>query len=215
MSALDNFSHYIPLVIAFLTGVAGPLMVAYVKYRLSLKRNIQLARRRKDFNVTIDLQQKVNKSLNDIQQKHNLDRVWVAQFHNGGNFYPGNKSMKKISVTFESTKPGISSDILKLQSIPVSFFSSVLQVMNTDQLSYVVDTTGLNDDNAFKDFWVKRGVRRSYLFPIMCLEGGFIAILGIDYVNRDGFLPEGLYREFELEAKLLSGYIATVSVEKT
>ena len=205
--------HIIPLAVAFLTGVAGPALVTYIKHKLNLKKAVELLKRRNDFNLTIDTQQKINKTLNEIQQKHGLDRIWIAQFHNGGNFYPGNKSMKKLSVTFESTKPGISTDILKLQNLPVSFFSSVLQIMNTEQIGYVVETEN-SHDNAFADFWVSRGITRSYLFPVICIEGGFIAVLGVDYINRDDKLPVELYEDLEIEAKQLSGYVAIVSVEK-
>ena len=209
---IEGFS-IVPLAVAFLTGVAGPALVTYIKHKLNLKKAVELLKRRNDFNLTIDTQQKINKTLNEIQQKHGLDRIWIAQFHNGGNFYPGNKSMKKLSVTFESTKPGISTDILKLQNLPVSFFSSVLQVMNTEQIGYVVETEN-SHDNAFADFWVSRGITRSYLFPVICIEGGFIAVLGVDYINRNEKLPVELYEDLEIEAKQLSGYVATVSVER-
>ena len=209
---IEGFS-IVPLAVAFLTGVAGPALVTYIKHKLNLKKAVELLKRRNDFNLTIDTQQKINKTLNEIQQKHGLDRIWIAQFHNGGNFYPGNKSMKKLSVTFESTKPGISTDILKLQNLPVSFFSSVLQIMNTEQIGYVVETEN-SHDNAFADFWVSRGITRSYLFPVICIEGGFIAVLGVDYINRNDTLPVELYEDLEIEAKLLSGYVAIVSVEK-
>jgi hypothetical protein len=209
---IEGFS-IVPLAVAFLTGVAGPALVTYIKHKLNLKKAVELLKRRNDFNLTIDTQQKINKTLNEIQQKHGLDRIWIAQFHNGGNFYPGNKSMKKLSVTFESTKPGISTDILKLQNLPVSFFSSVLQIMNKEQIGYVVETEN-SYDNAFADFWVSRGITRSYLFPVICIEGGFIAVLGVDYINRDDKLPVELYEDLEIEAKQLSGYVAIVSVEK-
>ena len=209
---IEGFS-IVPLAVAFLTGVAGPALVTYIKHKLNLKKAVELLKRRNDFNLTIDTQQKINKTLNEIQQKHGLDRIWIAQFHNGGNFYPGNKSMKKLSVTFEATKPGISTDILKLQNLPVSFFSSVLQIMNTEQIGYIVETEN-SHDNAFADFWVSRGITRSYLFPVICIEGGFIAVLGVDYINRDDKLPVELYEDLEIEAKQLSGYVAIVSVER-
>ena len=209
---IEGFS-IVPLAVAFLTGVAGPALVTYIKHKLNLKKAVELLKRRNDFNLTIDTQQKINKTLNEIQQKHGLDRIWIAQFHNGGNFYPGNKSMKKLSVTFEATKPGISTDILKLQNLPVSFFSSVLQIMNTEQIGYIVETEN-SHDNAFADFWVSRGITRYYLFPVICIEGGFIAVLGVDYINRDDKLPVELYEDLEIEAKQLSGYVAIVSVER-
>jgi hypothetical protein len=212
ISSFVSIDHA-PILIAFLTGIVGPAIITYIKYFLSLKKIKDINRRRSDFNITIDTQQKINDTLNDLQSKYDLDRIWIAQFHNGGNFYPGNKSMKKMSATFESTKPGVSTDFMKLQNLPVSFFSSVLQRMNENQSGVIIETDETND-NAFKDFWLHRGVVRSYMFPIICLEGDFIGVLGVDFNNKSGSLSDELYRELENESRILSGYVAIVSIEK-
>jgi len=206
-------SEMVPVLVAFLTGIVGPMVLLYAKHLLNLRKEKDRSKRRDDFNITISVQQKINSTLNALQSKYDLDRVWIAQFHNGGNFYPGNKSMKKLSATFESTKPGISTDLMKLQNLPISFFSNVLTEMNDTQSGVIVETDG-SHENAFKDFWLHRGVHRSYMFPIICLEGDFIAILGIDFNHIDGRLSDELYKELEGEAKLLSGYVAIVSIEK-
>jgi len=206
-------SDFVPVMIAFLTGIIGPALVVYIKYVLSVRKIRDISKRRNDFNITIDIQQKINDTLNKLQSKYDLDRIWIAQFHNGGNFYPGNKSMKKMSATFESTKAGVSTDFMKLQNLPVSFFSSVLQRMNENQSGVIIET-GETSDNAFKDFWLHRGVIRSYMFPIICLEGDFIGVLGVDFNSDIGKLSDELYMELEVESKILAGYVAIVSVEK-
>lgn len=206
-------SETVPIFVAFLTGVLGPLIILLTTYFLNSLKVKNKNRRRDDFNITISVQQKINYTLNNLQERYDLDRIWIAQFHNGGNFYPGNKSMKKLSATFESTKPGVSTDIMKLQNLPISFFSNVLTEMNETQSGVIVETEGVRE-NAFKDFWLHRGVHRSYMFPIICLEGEFIAILGIDFNDTHGRLSDELYKELENEAKMLSGYVAIVSIEK-
>jgi len=206
-------SDFVPVMIAFLTGIIGPALVVYIKYILSIRKIRDISKRRNDFNITIDIQQKINDTLNKLQSQYGLDRIWIAQFHNGGNFYPGNKSMKKMSATFESTKAGVSTDFMKLQNLPVSFFSSVLQRMNENQSGVIIET-GETSDNAFKDFWLHRGVVRSYMFPIICLEGDFIGVLGVDFNSDIGKLSDELYMELEVESKILAGYVAIVSVEK-
>lgn len=206
-------SETVPVLVAFLTGIVGPIVLLYFKHLLNSRKERDKTRRRDDFNITISVQQKINSTLNHLQSRYDLDRVWIAQFHNGGNFYPGNKSMKKLSATFESTKPGVSTDLMKLQNLPISFFSKVLTEMNDTQSGVIVETEGAHE-NAFKDFWLHRGVHRSYMFPIICLEGDFIAILGIDFNDTDGRLSDELYKELENEAKMLSGYVAIVSIEK-
>ena len=213
MSETKFLVEYLPIVAAFLTGIVGPAVVTYIRYILNVKKLKETHKRRDDFNITINTQQKINTTINELQSKYELDRIWIAQFHNGGNFYPGNKSMKKLSATFESTKPGVSTDFMKLQNLPVSFFSSVLTRMNETQSGIVIETDD-NNDNAFKDFWLHRGVVRSYMFPIICLEGEFIGILGIDFNNSSKTLSHELYDELENESKILAGYVSIVSVDK-
>ena len=211
---MPEYIHFIPLMIAFLTGILGPVLLVFVKYKL-FKSNKQLERRKTEFKHALEIQDKVNSSLNQLQSKYNLDRLWIAQFHNGGNFWPGNKSMKKMSMTFESTAPGIAADIMKMQNLPVSFLSPVLQKL-TD-----IDTTGITidvyteEDYALRSFWETRGIQTVYLFPIKCLESDFIGIFGIDFVKRDGFVSDEIYDQLRAEALLLSGYIAALSVDKS
>jgi len=202
-----------PIVIAFLTGIAGPITLTLLKHRLS-GVNKDLERRKKDFQHSLEVQNTINTSLNDLQTKYNLDRLWIAQFHNGGNFYPGNKSMKKISMTFESTAPGVAADIMKMQNLPVSFLSPTLQKLNNGSAGLNIDVF-TEEDYALRSFWENRGVNSVYLFPIRCLESDFIGIFGIDFVKKEGFLGDEIYEQLKNEALLLSGYVAAISVDNT
>ena len=161
----------------------------------------------------IEVSNLITTKIEHLKEEFHADRVWIAQFHNGGNFYPGNKSMKKMSATFESTRAGVSTDFMKLQNLPVSFFSSVLQRMNENQSGVIIETDDTSD-NAFKDFWLHRGIVRSYMFPIICLEGDFIGVLGVDFNSNSGNLSDELYMELENESRVLAGYVAIVSIEK-
>ena len=215
LSVIPEYIHFIPLMIAFLTGIIGPVLLVLVKHKL-FRKDKQFEQRKKEFAKALEVQDLINTSLNNLQQKYNLDRLWIGQFHNGGNFYPGNKSMKKISMTFESTAPGVAADIMKMQNLPVSFLSPILQ-----KLYQSGDTTGINidvyteEDYALRSFWETRGVQTVYLFPIKCLESDFIGIFGVDFVKRDGFVTDEVYDQLRAEALLLSGYVASLSVESS
>lgn len=211
---MPEYTNFIPLMIAFLTGVIGPISLVYVKHKL-FRGDKELEKRKKDFQTSLEIQDRINTSLNTLQQKYNLDRLWIAQFHNGGNFYPGNKSMKKMSMTFESTAPGIAADIMKMQNLPVSFLSPVLQKMNGEDVTGVNIDVYTEEDYALRSFWENRGVQTVYLFPIKCLESDFIGIFGVDFVKRDGFVTDEVYDQLRAEALLLSGYVAAISVDKS
>lgn len=210
--AVPEYTHFIPLMIAFLTGVLGPIMLVFVKHKL-FRKDKELEKRKKDFQYALETQDLINTSLNNLQAKYNLDRLWIAQFHNGGNFWPGNKSMKKMSMTFESTAPGIAADIMKMQNLPVSFLSPVLQKLTNEDVTGVNIDVYTEEDYALRSFWENRGVQTVYLFPIKCLESDFIGIFGVDFVKRDGFVTDEVYDQLRAEALLLSGYVAAISVE--
>jgi hypothetical protein len=211
---LPEYIHFIPLMIAFLTGILGPVVLVYVKHKL-FRGDKALEARKKDFKQSLETQELINTSLNDLLQKYNLDRLWIAQFHNGGNFYPGNKSMKKLSMTFESTAPGVAADIMKMQNLPVSFLSPVLQKLTDNSVTGITIDVFTEGDYALRSFWETRGVQTVYLFPIKCLESDFIGIFGVDFVKRDGFVTDEVYDQLRAEALLLSGYVAAISVDKS
>lgn len=213
-SVVPEYIHFIPLMIAFLTGILGPILLVYVKHKL-FRGDKALEARKKDFRQSLEIQERINTSLNDLLQKYNLDRLWIAQFHNGGNFYPGNKSMKKMSMTFESTAPGIAADIMKMQNLPVSFLSPVLQKLTDNDVTGITIDVYTEEDYALRSFWENRGVQTVYLFPIKCLESDFIGIFGVDFVKRDGFVTDEVYDQLRAEALLLSGYVAAISVDKS
>jgi hypothetical protein len=202
----------LPLICAVLIGVAGPIAVTYYKHLL-YRKSLLIRKKKEDFNTILNIQESVNTSLNELQSKYNLDRLWVAQFHNGGNFWPGNKSMKKMSVTFESTAAGIAADIMKMQNVPLSFFSSCLQKLNNGEDGIKIDVY-VESDFALKDYWQTKGTNTVYLFPIRSIEDLFIGVLGVEFVRQDEELTEEQYKKISDEAKLLSGYIAALSIDR-
>lgn len=210
---VPDYIHFIPLMIAFLTGILGPILLVLVKHKL-FRKDKEMEKRKKDFKQSLEVQELINTSLNKLQLKYNLDRLWIAQFHNGGNFWPGNKSMKKMSMTFESTAPGIAADIMKMQNLPVSFLSPVLQKLNNEEATGISIDMYTEEDYALRSFWETRGIQTVYLFPIKCLESDFIGIFGVDFVKRDGFVTDDVYDQLRAEALLLSGYVASISVDK-
>ena len=203
--------EYTTVITAFLTGVAGPVILALVRYHLN-RKNSQLEKRKTEFAHTIETQKIVNDTLNNLQNKYNLDRIWLAQFHNGGNYYPGNKCMKKMSVSFESTAPGICADIMKMQNLPVSFFSSALQDLSEGKECCIINVD-TEEDHALQSFWSNRGINTVYIFPIICIKGGFVGILGIDFIKKEGVLDDTSYQELKRSAHLLSGYVAVLSYD--
>lgn len=195
---------------AVITGALGPILV--VKYKQSAFKNKNNIKKQEEFTIAVRNQNIINSSLNALQEQYGLDRIMIMQFHNGGNFWPGNQSMKKMSVQYESTAPGVSSHILALQNTPVSFFSGVLQNM-IEHNSYVMLDISKVKDNALRSFWECRGVTIVYLFPILGLDNLLLGLLISEQTTENSHISQGTIKMLEDESKKLSGYIQYNSVQ--
>jgi len=84
------------IIVAFITGIFGPVFIFLVK-------NYYLNKRKKrDFlKNEIHISDQINHKLEEIKEDTKADRVWITRFHNGGTFYPTGKSIAKFSVFYE------------------------------------------------------------------------------------------------------------------
>ena len=120
----------VSIIVAFITGVLGPLLVLFIKNKLEKKVE------KPDMVLeTLKVSELVMTKLDHIKDEFKADRVWVAQFHNGGNFYPTGKSMAKFSIIYESVAPSVSSIQGNFHNIPVNLFSrSINQLLEHDRI---------------------------------------------------------------------------------
>ena len=110
------------VMIAFITGVLGPVLLLVVK-------NIIEKKKLKKPDMVLDaleVGKLVESKIEDIKDEFKPDRVWITQFHNGGHFYPTGKSIAKFSVMYETVGTGVSSIQQNFQNIPVNLFSKSL-----------------------------------------------------------------------------------------
>ena len=179
----------ISIVVAFLTGVAGPIVVTYVKHYLDTKKA------KSDMvEEAIEVSKLINDKIDNIKEDFDCDRVWIAQFHNGGHFYPTGKSIAKFSIFNEVVSTGTSSVQTNFQNIPVNLFSiSINELLKNDIVS-VYDFKDLKTTSyGLRNAAAASGCKSAYLFSIKSIEGKFIGILGVDYTKRKTKLnPEEL-----------------------
>jgi hypothetical protein len=114
---------------------------------------------------------------------------------------------------FESTAAGISTDIMKMQNIPVSFFSAIIENMiDTDHfLNLVVKDI---KDNALRCYWESRGVNLVYIFPIYSLKNLLIGMMCVEQMDESNLLSEEVCTRLNNNSKQLSGYIANLSNQR-
>lgn len=191
------------IIVAFITGVLGPVLVLFIKNKLEKKPE------KPDMVLeTLKVSELVMNKLENIKDELKADRVWVAQFHNGGNFYPTGKSMAKFSIIYESVGASVSSIQGNFHNIPVNLFSrSINQLLDNDTIEIpdfkdeTVATFGL------KYIAEDTGCKSGYLFAIKCIEGRFIGMLGIDYTKRKTKLNEETINHLLVQSTSIGGVL--------
>ena len=193
----------VSIIVAFITGVLGPLLLLFIKNRLDKK-----AEKPDMVLETLKVSELVMTKLDHIKDEYKGDRVWVAQFHNGGNFYPTGKSMAKFSIIYESVAPSVSSIQGNFHNIPVNLFSrSINQLLEHD----TIEIPDFKDDTVatfgLKYIAEDTGCKSGYLFAIKCIEGRFIGMLGIDYTKKKTKLTEETVTQLLVQSTSIGGVL--------
>lgn len=191
------------VIVAFITGVLGPVILLFIKNKLD-KRN-----QKPDMVIeTLKVSELVMSKLDRIKDELKPDRVWVTQFHNGGNFYPTGKSMAKFSVIYETVRTGVSSIQSNFQNIPVNLFSKSINYLLENESIEIADYK----DETIATFGLKyvaedTGCKSGYLFPIKSIDGKYIGTLGLDYTKRKTKLDEDDIQHLKMYSASLGGVL--------
>lgn len=193
------------VIVAFITGVLGPVTLVYVKNWLE-KRKVKPDM----VNETLKVSELVTTKLEHIKEEFHPDRVWITQFHNGGHFYPTGKSMAKFSLIYEVVSPGVQSVQQNFQNIPVNLFSkSINQLLENDIITiqdYKDETTATY---GLKYVAEETGCKSSYLFSIKTIEGKFIGTLGLEYTKKKTKLDMESINHLAVHASAIGGVLMT------
>lgn len=195
----------VSIIVAFITGVLGPVLLLFIKNKLEKKPE------KPDMVLeTLKVSELVMTKLEHIKEEFKSDRVWITQFHNGGNFYPTGKSMAKFSVMYEVVGSGISSIQGNFHNIPVNLFSrSINQLLETD----VIEIPDYKDETVatfgLKYIAEDTGCKSGYLFAIKSIDGKFIGILGLDYTKRKNKLDSDSAHHLQQHAASIGGVLMT------
>ena len=195
----------VSIIVAFITGVLGPILLLFIKNKLEKKVE------KPDMVLeTLKVSELVMTKLDHLKEEYKADRVWVAQFHNGGNFYPTGKSMAKFSIIYESVAPSVSSIQPNFHNIPVNLFSrSINQLLENE----IIEISDFKDETVatfgLKYIAEDTGCKSGYLFAIKCIEGRFIGMLGIDYTKKKTKLSEDSVNHLLVQSTSIGGVLMT------
>jgi len=193
------------ILVAFLTGVLGPTLGIGIKYYLD-KRKQQT---KDPIKETLEIGSLVSTKLEHIKEEYHADRIYVAQFHNGGHFYPTGKSIAKFSIIYESVQPNVSSVQANFQNIPVNLFSkSFNRLLDHD----VIAISDFRDEQiatyGLKYIAEETGCRSAYLFAIKSIDEKFIGILALEYTTKVRLSDEKI-NDLAVQASSIGGVLMT------
>ena len=206
LKQLMEHSHLMELFGAFLTGIVGPILYLLIS-RYLLKEKNKKRDMVKENIVSVSL---ISNELEEIREDFNGDRVWITQFHNGGNFYPTGKSIQKFSVFYEVTKIGISSVSHTFNNIPCSLYPKTFEHMMEGQGIFINDF----NDKKIATYGLKGaaesvGTKSSYLIPLFTLDEKYIGNIGIDFVTKKNRLTKDEWEHLQIKAGRIAGYLST------
>lgn len=202
---MNEHYHFMELLGAFLTGVVGPILYLLVSKYLQKEKD----KKRDKVKENISSVSLISDELEEIREENKADRVWIAQFHNGGNFYPTGKSIQKFSIFYEVTKAGISSVSHTFNNIPCSLYPKAFEHMMEGQGIFIPNFSDPKTATyGLKGAAESVGTKSSFLVPLFTLDDKYIGNIGIDYVGKRKKLTKDEWEHFQIKAGRIAGYLS-------
>lgn len=171
---METFAMVTTIAVALITAVFGPIAVAWAKSQFETKPT--------DKNLVdeaIELNSLVDEQLGVILKELEADRVWIAQFHNGGHFYPTGKSIQKFSIFYEKTTPNSQSIQTTFQNVPVSLFPKAMATLYKE--GEIAIPTYSGEDYDLTSVSRPYGTKSFYMISLNDLHDKFIGVISISY----------------------------------
>jgi len=201
---METFTMITTIAVALITAVLGPIIVNWVKLKMEKKSSPTLMAEALEASNLIDHQ------LEDIMQELNCDRVWIAQFHNGGHFYPTGKSIQKFSMFYEKCNPVLPPLQTTFQNIPVSLFSKALSQVHQhgelEILNVEIEENTFGIDVLTSQFKTKS----LCMVGLYDLNNHLIGVMGISFIDEHNIItPEWIFirQKVGVIGTLLSEYL--------
>jgi len=168
------------VLVALITALIAPLVVEWVKVKFIHKHNEDA------LGESIDVNEKVDTQLELMMNELKCDRLCIAQFHNGGNFYPTGKSIKKFSIFYERTSEKAPSIKETFQNIPVSLFPKIFSTLyKSGEINISSCKNNTVDCGLFPVVGKDYKTKSFYMLTIEDLTGNFVGTLTVSYYDKE------------------------------
>lgn len=200
------FELELAILVVVISAIVGPLLVTRYRHYLNNKLKID------PIKAAIDVNNLVDDQLEQLKDELDADRIWISQFHNGGNFYPTGKSIQKFSIFHELCTPGVSSIRETYKSIPVSLLSKSVSHLYSDG-EILIPNYSKEDTFGLKVFAEGTNAKSSYLFALNSINDEFIGTLGVEYCSRVKKLNEEQLNEARTKSITIGTLLSTYLYE--
>jgi hypothetical protein len=146
-------------VVSFLVGCVITL-IRKLNIRTKCKHPLFCNGTGKDFTK---VHTQVNELLTEMRLELDSARVFISQFHNGGDFFTG-ESILKFSITHESCSLGVVNTIDQQQGVLLTRFIEKLKILQEDEPRLIFTNTLV--DSHFKGFLEARNTIAFILVPL-------------------------------------------------
>jgi len=199
------------ILVALITAIIGPIIVNWARLKMEKKADKTPMREALDASSIIDTQ------IENILAELECDRVWIAQFHNGGHFYPTGKSIQKFSIFYEKSTPNLPPLLHTFQNIPVSLFPRVLSKVYQDQEIAVDDVSTAEDTYGLEYMTTQFGTKSMCAVGLYSLDDHLIGVLNISFkephrITRDEWIL--IRQKAGVIGTLLSEYLYATNTKK-
>jgi GAF domain-containing protein len=199
------------VMVALITAIIGPIIVNWARLKMEKKSDKTPMREALDASSIIDNQ------IENILIELECDRVWIAQFHNGGHFYPTGKSIQKFSIFYEKSTPNLPPLLHTFQNIPVSLFPRALSKVYQDQEIAVDDVSTAEDTYGLEYMTTQFGTKSICAVGLYSLDDHLIGVLNISFkeshrITRDEWIL--IRQKAGVIGTLLSEYLYATNTKK-
>ena len=205
---MELFTVSTTITVALITAVIGPVVVNWVKLKMEKKDPSTPMRDALETSTLIDTQ------LEQIMGELECDRVWIAQFHNGGHFYPTGRSIQKFSIFYEKCTPETPNIQQTFQNIPVSLFPRVLSKIYKDNELSIDNVNDEEDTYGLEYLTTQFNTKSICMIGLHSLDNHLIGILTISFQNPHHITKdEWIYirQKVGVIGTLLSEYLYTTN----
>lgn len=178
-----ELSKIIEVILTSFTSIVIALITAGFFRRKFEKNKEQFSK--KQLMKQIQHDEIVHISLRELRRKYNADRVYVWQFHNGGNFYTSSP-MQRTSITYERCSDGLERKSEKYQGVLISNFSGYIKCTMENKMFY--SSVESIPDFAIRSLILSDGTFAHTAVPIFDKENHLMGIIALDWVFSE--IPE-------------------------